>query len=163
MPKTITKTFEVFTFEELNESAKERALNDLRESYDFAWSDDWKDSIFTFCTRFGVTIKDWNIDPWRPVDYTIGDYSNDNFRGLKLSQFNREPTPTGYYGDHFLWSTFYDEFKRTGDAKHAFEQAVHAGFVAWRNDWEESLSDDALIELFEANEYLFTADGALYN
>lgn len=163
MPETVTKTFEIYTIEELQNEAREHALNVLRESDLYAWSGEWIDSIRTFCEYFGVYIKHWNIGPWCPVDYTIGEYLNANFRGLKLSQFNPDHMPTGFCGDCAVWGTFHSEFKRTGDAKYAFEQAVHAGFVGWRDDWEASLSDSALVEWCEANDYRFTANGSFYS
>lgn len=163
MTETVTKTFEIYTIKELSESAKEHAFNALRETDLYAWHSEWIDSIRTFCKYFGVDIKRWNVGPWCPVEYTIGDYTNANFRGLKLSQFNPDHMPTGFCGDSDLWATFYNEFKRTGDAKYAFEQAAHAGFVAWRNDWEESLSDNALVELCDINEYRFYEDGRFYS
>ena len=69
--------------------------------------------------------------------------------------------PTGYCGDCDLWQTFYDEFKRTGDAKYAFEQAVDAGFTGWQKDWEAAYGDEALDDfiLALANVYEFTEDG----
>lgn len=163
MPETVTKTFEIYTIEELQDEAREHALNALRETDLYAWSGEWIDSIRTFCKYFGVSISDWNIGPWCPVDYTIGYYTNANFRSLKLSQFNPDHMPTGFCGDCAVWGTFHSEFKRTGDSKYAFEQAVHAGFVGWRDDWEESLSDSALVEWCEANDYRFTANGSFYS
>lgn len=148
----------VYTFAELDEAAKEVARNWYRETDDFPWSDEWLDSIKTFVDHFGANLRTWSIGPYCPVDYTV-DYDNSNFRGLKLRDFTRDHMPTGYCGDCDLWETFYDVFKSSGDAKHAFEQAVDAGFKAWRDDWEYSLSDEAVDEAIIANEYEFFENG----
>lgn len=67
--------------------------------------------------------------------------------------------PTGYCLDCTLWETFRREFKRTGDAKYAFGEALYAGFKEWRADWESAYEDAQLDEFLTANEYEFTEDG----
>lgn len=151
----------VYTFFELDEAAKEVARNWYRVTGDFPWSDDWLNSIKTFVDHFGGNLKDWSIGPYYPIDYAV-DYDNSNFRGLKLRKFSRDHTPTGYCGDGDLWMTFYDVFKSSGDAKYAFEQAVDAGFRAWRDDWEYSLSDEAVDEAISCNGYEFFENGERY-
>lgn len=100
------------------------------------------------------------IGPWSPIDYKT-DAENSHFRGVKLASINRENMPTGYCLDCALWQTMFDEFKRTGDAKFAFNQALDKAFTEWRNDWEYSYSDESIDELIEANEYEFTEDGVM--
>lgn len=156
-----TVSVSVYKFEELSESAKAYAIEKEREIYEYPWSDNWKQSIEAFCGHFGIVLKNWGVGPWNPTYYKLSDYDNSNFRGLKLSQFNRDHMPTGYYGDCTLWQTFYDEFKRTTDAKHAFEKAVRAGFYTWRADWEDSLEDEQISEFLTLNEYEFTEDGVI--
>lgn len=154
--RTIEKT--VFTFDELSDKAKEKAREWYRSTDDGCWNEEYKASINAFIDHFGVTLTDWNIGPWSPIDYTVAVY-NSNFRGVKLSQFTGEEMPTGFCADCDLWGTFHREFKRTGNAMHAFEKAVHAGFKAWRDDWEYQLSDEAVDESIRANEYEFYENG----
>lgn len=154
--RTIEKT--VFQFSELSGRAKERAREWYRSGYDGCWNEEYKASINTFIDHFGATLTDWNIGPFAPLDYRV-DYDNSNFRGLKLRDFYPGHMPTGFCADCDLWVTFHREFQRTGDAKYAFEQAVHAGFKAWRDDWEYQLSDEAVDENIEANECEFYENG----
>lgn len=157
--RTIETT--VFHYSELSESAKEKAIDQFRDDPDlFAWSDDWKQSIKAFCDHFGVTLRDWSVGPWSPIEYKH-DAENRHFRGIKLSSVDRDYMPTGYCGDCDLWFTFHDEFKKTGNALGAFDTAIHKGFEGWRNDWEYAYSDDAIVELIQCNEYEFTAEGDL--
>jgi len=58
---TIEKT--LFTFDELSESAKERARENWRANMDFAWSDESLESIKAFCDYFNVTLRHWSIRP----------------------------------------------------------------------------------------------------
>ena len=151
----------VYTFTELDEAAKEVARNWYRETDDFPWSDEWRNSIKTFVDHFGANLKDWSICPYCPIDYEV-DCDNSHFRGLKLRDFKRDHMPTGYCGDCDLWMSFYDVFKSSGDAKYAFEQAVDTLLKAWRTDWEYSLSDEAVDEAITCNGYEFFENGERY-
>lgn len=156
--RTVCKT--VFFLSELSDSARERALETMRAWPDvYGFSDDSLSSIVAFCRRFGVCLTDWKIGPWSPVEYET-DATNVNFRGVKLRDIDPENMPTGYCLDCALWQTFHDEFKRTGDAFHAFSVALDAGFNGWRADWEDAYSDDQLSELADVNGYEFNEDGS---
>lgn len=155
------RTFEVtaYKFEELSESAKEKAREWGRNlDFIFGWSEESKQSIVAFCDHFGVTLTDWSVGPWSPFYYQT-DAENSHFRGVKLKSISPDNTPTGYCLDHTLWETFHREFKRSGDAKYAFNEALYAGFKAWRADWESAYEDAQLDEFLIANEYEFTEDG----
>lgn len=154
--RTIKQT--IYTFDELNESAKERARQWFKESHDLAWNEESRESIQAFCSHFGVKLKDWSIGAFCPFDYSTN-AENQHFRGVKLRDFKREHTPTGYCLDCDLWMTFYDTFKRTGDAKGAFDAALWAGFKAWRDDLEWQYSDEYAEETILINEYEFNEEG----
>jgi len=158
MPRDIVTT--LYTFEELpTEKAKETARDWWRYKREFAWSDESLESIKAFCAQFNVKLERWSIGAYYPIDYHLSEYGNDNFRGLRLSQFERESYPTGYCLDADLSITFFDTFKKTGDAKYAFESAIDAGFKAWRDDLEWQLSDEHVDDMLIANEYEFTETG----
>ena len=155
-----TITVNLYSFSELSDDAKQNAIEKIRYPYELAWSDESLDSIKTFCNYFNVKLKSYEVDSCT-FDYSH-DATNENFRGIKLSSINRDHMPTGYCLDCDLWMTFYDEFKRTGSALKAFNDALYAGFKAWRNDIEWQLSDEHLSEYAEANEYQFTENGSIY-
>lgn len=155
--RTICKT--VFLFSELSDDARERALETMRGWPDiYGWYDESLHSIRAFCDRFGVRLTDYSVGPWSPIEYKT-DATNANFRGVKLRDINRDEMPTGYGLDCALWETFFDEFKRTGDALHAFGVALDAAFNAWRADWEDAYSDEQLAELADINEWEFYENG----
>lgn len=156
-----TDIIEVFKFDELSDSAKEKARDWYRSNADFHWSDESKESIIAFCDHFGIRLKSWNVSPYSSPDYSA-EYFNSHFRGLKLKDFNRDHMPTGYYLDCELWITFYDQFKATGCAKKAFDSALWAGFIGWRNEMESQLEDDYIDEHLLINEYEFTENGKVY-
>ena len=156
--RVIEKT--VFTFDELSDTAKEKAREWGREvvGQDMTWSDESKSSIDAFCEEFGVTLNDWSIGAYSPFHFSTN-AENHHFRGRKLSEFNRDNMPTGYCLDCSLWMTFFDEFKRTGSAKTAFDAAMNEGFKDWRNDLEDQLEDEYIDDFITANEYEFDENG----
>lgn len=157
-----TETIQLFKFNELSDSAKEKACEQYRsQGIEYHWHHESLQSIQAFCEHFGVNLKRWSVCTYRGIDYST-DAENMHFRGMKLRDFDREHMPTGYFLDCDLWMTFYDEFKRTGDAKGAFDSALYAGFKAWRDDMEWQESDEYIGEHLEANEYEFTEDGEIY-
>ncbi len=156
--RVIEKT--VFVFEELSGKAKDNARSWGREvvGQDMFWSDEPKSSIEAFCEEFGVTLTDWSVGAYIPFHFSTN-AENHHFRGRKLSEFNRDNMPTCYYLDCSLWMTFFDEFKRTGSAKTAFDAAINEGFKDWRNDLEDQLADEQIDNFIIANEYEFDENG----
>ena len=150
----------VFLFSELSDDAKEKAREWGRRviAEDPPWCGEWRDSLAAFCDHFGVTLKEWEVCLYRGVSYTVA-LENSQFRGMRLKDFSRDHMPTGFCGDCDFWQSFYDEFKRTGDAKGAFDHAVYKGLIAWRDDWEWQLSDEAIEDFIGCNGYEFTEDG----
>lgn len=156
-----TVQLQIFSFSELSDEAKETAREWYRRDLDFPWSEDYRASITAFCDHFGVTLLDWSIGPWSPIEYKT-DAENHHFRGVKLRSINRDHMPTGFCGDCDLWMTFHDRFKTTGNALAAFDDALYAGFKAWRSDWEFQYSDEAVDENIACNDYLFREDGTFW-
>jgi hypothetical protein len=152
---------QIFQFHELDEQAKNKAREWYRYDMDYHWGDESLQSIQAFCDHFGIRLITWSVAPYSSPDYHA-DYFNSHFRGMKLKDFERDHMPTGYCLDCDLWMTFYDEFKRTGSAKTAFDKALWAGFIAWRNDMEAQLKDDYIDDHIQINEWSFTEDGKFY-
>jgi hypothetical protein len=151
-------TYEVYKFDELEASAKEKARNWYRQHMEWFWCDESLDSIKAFCKEFDVTLKDYEVDAW--TYYFRTDAETSNFRGLKLKHVPRDRKElTGYCLDYTLWYTFHDEFKRTGNALLAFNEAIEAGFIAWRNDLEYQYSDEYIDDFIIGNDYEFYANG----
>jgi len=160
-----TATIALYTFDKLpSEQAKDRARETGRQwvSEDPAWGAESLDSINAFCEFFGVKLKTWGVGPYYPFHFST-DAENRHFRGRRLRDFDRDYMPTGYCLDCDLWMTFYDEFKKTGDAKTAFNEALHAGFKAWRDDLEYQLDDEYIDEFLTINVYEFDEYGNFSN
>ena len=150
----------IYQFDELSDKAKETARDCFRD-LDYAWSNEAKQSIETFCSAFNVSLLDFYVEAYCPFNYKT-DASNANFRGKKLSQFNRDYMPTGYCWDNELWMTFYDVFRNTGDAKYAFNEALDAGFSAWCKDLEYQTTDEYIDDFIIGDGYEFYENGKMF-
>lgn len=149
-------TYEVFTFDELSDEAKENARAWARD-FPYSWCEESIKSIQAFCKEFGVKLLDYEIDAWTYFYRT--DVAGYHFRGLKLKDIPPEKELTGYCLDGDMWYTFHDEFKTGGCALRAFEKAIEAGFKSWRADLKYQTSDECLDDLLISNSYEFYENG----
>ena len=148
----------IFEFDELSEAAKENARSWYREGQTFFWFDDYLASINIFCAEFGVKVTDYALGDGRGC-FIDTDATNANFRGLKLADYNKESTPTGFCADSDLRYPFFDTFKTTGDALQAFKDAIESIQHTIRRDIEASNSDEQVDENLSINDYEFTSEG----
>lgn len=156
--RTIETT--IYTFDELSDKAKERAIQKIRGISEYPWFSECLDSLRAFCDEFSVRVTDYTLsDCYRASIST--DVTPRHFRGVKLASFDREAMPTGFCFDYELRYAFHDEFKKTGDAYYAFESAIDAFLLAVKKDIEWSFSDECITENIEINGYEFTEDGDL--
>ena len=148
----------VYSFDELNDKAKETARAWYRDGLEYPWFSESIDSIRAFVEHFGAKAIDWSLGE-RGRDYIKTDISKDHFRGRKLKDFDPEYMPTGYCLDCDLWGAFYKEWERTSDPMYAFEQALEAALVAIARDVEYQFSDEAIDESIIVNGYQFMENG----
>jgi len=156
-----TVEIQVYEFSELTPAAKDTARAWYRDGMDYAWTDDSLLSIKSFCERYGATLKDWSVGAYSPIHHQV-DMPAGMFRDVKLRDINRDDMPTGYCLDATLYMTFYDEWKRTGNPRAAFREAIDKAFQEWREDMEYQLSDEAVDESIECNGYNFTENGKFF-
>ncbi len=123
---------QIFQFSELDEQAKQNAREWFRSTLDFPWFGEYKDCLKAFCDHFRVSLRDWSLGDNQ--GYVKTDAEQRHFRGIKLSEQDRDAMPTGLWIDAELFAHFYDEFKRTGDAKGAFDDALHNFVMAVARD-----------------------------
>lgn len=157
------RTIEVklYKFSELSDKAKDRAISDYRASdteYHF-WHDNF-DSLKVFADFFNVKIVKYEVGTCS-YSYVETDADNSHFRGKRLAQFDRDNMPTGYCADCSLWMAFYDSFKKSGDAKQAFNDAIDNWVSDTVKEMEHQSSDEAITESIECNEYEFDEKGAM--
>ena len=150
---------EVYKYAELSDDAKEKAREWYCTGMEYPWYAESQESIKAFCDQFGVKVVDYSYGPFSYNNYVKTDVESANFRGFKLKSFDREKFLTGYCLDNTLSYTFYDEFKRTGDALQAFKNAIDAAVSDIVSDAEYQYSDEAVEEAIIANDYEFLESG----
>lgn len=153
----------VYSFDELEDKAKEKAREWWRNELDYPWFDEAIGSIRAFVRHFGASVKDWSLGSGSGRDYIKTDITPAHFRGRKLKDYDRDYMPTGYTLDADLWGEFYRMFEKTGDAKYAFEQALEEAIVAIQRDIDYQYSDKCVDENLRINEYRFTETGKFFN
>ena len=155
--RTITQ--QVFKFSELNEEAQARAIEWARENEDTSfYADEGIASVKAFADQFGVSLTNWQIGAWSH-SFINTDATPANFRGVKLSQAIESD---GYYVGEILRDEFKAYFIQSTDAHDAFNRAIDYAVRAIVDDLEYRESDEALIEMIEANEYEFFENGAIF-
>lgn len=155
--RVIEKT--IYTFDELDERAKVNAREWYRRGLEYPYFGEALDSLRSFCSEFGVSILDYRLGDYRAFVKT--DVSNANFRGLKLSQFDREAMPTGFSFDCSLRYTFADEFKKYGSALDAFKNALESFGCEVKRDVDYYFSDESIDESIIANGHEFDEFGGI--
>ena len=155
----------IYLFEELEESAKESARDWWRNTTDYPFHDENIKSIKAFCGHFGITLKDWAI--YGRGEHLTTNAENCHFRGFNLAKA-KELADRGYFPESGLWldgtmiHSFYENFKKTGDALYAFQQALESALCSITEDINYQFSNEAVDEMLTINEYEFTENGKRY-
>jgi hypothetical protein len=152
---------QVFSFDELEDKAKEKAREVFRSTWEYPWFDENMASAKAFIKHFGGAMLTWSVGDTRH-SFIKTDLTKDNFRGVKLKDFSRDHMPTGYMADCSLWEEFYDTFKTTGDAMYAYQQAIESFLCYVSRDVEDYFSDSNIDETLTLNEYDYLADGSVF-
>lgn len=172
-----TKTINLYEFDELSESAKEKAIQNLSDiNVDYEW---W-DFIFEDAKRIGIKITEFDTDR-----YCRGEFIKD-FEEIVSSiqqehgkdcdtyktavQFEQEKTAlvAKYSDGENLSEVVYeneDDFDQDCDEleKEFLKSLLEDYRIMLRKEYEYLTSCEAIIETIKANEYTFTEDGKLEN
>ena len=85
MPHTIC--IEAYEYDELSDSAKETALDNLSQMFDF-WGDDHKAVLDAFVEIFPVTVKDWEYGNRCNMSFTLDVYDDiAELSGIRLLKY----------------------------------------------------------------------------
>lgn len=156
------KKIAAYTFEELSESSKARAVANYSYDLEYPWFKDAQDSLEAFVRAHHGRILDYSLSDEVYRSFVKTTVDRTYFRGVKLKEFNRDHCPTGYWLDTSLWANFYDQFKQTGDGYQAYLDAIESFLCDLSSDIEASYSREAVEEMLIINDYQFTEDGELF-
>ncbi len=82
--RTITKTIEIYKFNELSPLAKDKAISDY--AFTDAWSSEYKAVLKDFCERFNVEVWNWEVGAYEPILFNarVKGMENEELHGLRL-------------------------------------------------------------------------------
>lgn len=179
MSRTITKTIEVFTFDELDDTAKDNALTEWLYLGDYWHSqDEWTDSAEAFSKIAPVDYTGADFD-YGTVDYVwAGDVDIAELEGLRawkwlknngwfdLAEKNASGgcTLTGYCGDCPLFDPIHalrNDPNRVPHLEQLFYECLQSWVQEARSDLEYAQSEESFSETCEANQWEFTANGEM--
>lgn len=86
--RTITKN--VYTFDELSEDAKKKAIEAYKINADYPWNKENRDSLEAFCKLFNVKASDWSYGGYSTPYIILKDFYLDEdleWRGEDLKQY----------------------------------------------------------------------------
>jgi hypothetical protein len=168
--KKVTKVYKVYSFDELDEKGKEKALRNLSGNNVELF--DWWESVYDDAEEAGIKIKEFDIDREQiikgdflmsAVDVAqkiVNDHGPDceTHKTAKNYLKEREKIAVVEFEDGEIDESIYEdideEFKR---------EILEDYLIMLRKEYEYQTSEEAVIETIEANEYEFTADGEIFH
>lgn len=174
MPKQIN----VYTFEELSDEAKQKAIETYRNSeHGFFWQNEWQDSLDAFCKEFGLDWKSWDIyqgiemqqgaDEFPDVYGSKLKWHLNRFHLKKKNEHGRKMLDghcyfTGFCGDEDILDPI-RKFMKDKKATDTFHDLMYACLQSWlsavRADYESQQEDDYIKEHLIVNDYTFFENG----
>ena len=155
----------IYLFPELGDKAKEKARDWWREVDCYPYHDENIKAIKAFCNHFNITLQDWAIGG--RGEFLKTNAENTHFRGFTLAQA-KQLEDKGYFPESGTWldnaliHSFYEDFKKTGSALYAFNQALETALIKINQDIDYHYSDECIDEMLTINDYEFTENGKRY-
>lgn len=170
-----TQTITTYNFSELNEKAKEYALNKNRE---LCVSDYWYSDTFQDAEELGVRISTFNLDiknkiggefVWSELevaDLVLDNWGADTNMNLIATEFKKDRETICENWEYIDGAPINeDELEyKLNTIENKFENDIL--FEYWeilRAEYEYLFSDEFLADYLDNNEYQFTENGKLYN
>ena len=166
----------VYTYEELNEKAKEKAREWYASVSDYPWGDEAIDTIKSFVKAFGGKLKNWSLD-WSGGSYSSVDFQLDKnvenlfgVRALKWILNNGIDVSGNYpftgmcFDENALDSVRAFLKNPTGKTiREIVEEGIQNVIKCAQEDYEYQTYGEGAIETIIANEYTFTENGKRFN
>jgi len=154
----------VFKFSELELDAQEKAVDNLR---DINVHDDWWDYIYEDAKSIGIQLNSFDLDRRRHAEGEIVNRLSHYDVALAIIRDHGKDCETYKEAKDFLADRH--RIKKEGkwpekheDSQHEFLRFLLESYsIMLQNEYEYMVSDDAVKETIEANEYEFTEEGKL--
>lgn len=173
-----TQEIKVYSFNELNQEAQEKALNYFRERDYF---DNWHEFIYEEAKELGFKIKSFDLGRRRDIEIEFIDSAAEIANRIRLE--HGEKCETYKTADEFL--TNYDnlvaKYSETGhgemvaegkeedfdeeadELEEEFKENLGQNYwILLNNEYEHINSDEYLKDFILENDYEFTEDGSIF-
>jgi len=179
----------IYTFNELSEDAKEKAIQKWREnSYEFDWVDDYLESIKKGLDHFDCELIDYSIDPLNAYCSSFKIKFNHSFNAQEMKSlrfwkyiqnnyssyfckyqkkfrntFEGNCPFTGFCSDEYFLDEIREFLKKPYDYMNLYDLmrlCVDSTLSALQSDCEHQLSDEYISEQL-SDGYEFTENGKL--
>jgi len=169
-----TKTVNIYQFNELSDDAKEKALNTVRE---WQVDNEWWDGVYEDANNVGIKITSFDLDRNRGAQGEFIESATDTAN--KIVEEHGPDCETYKTSRAFLNDRdniillapkdedgeFEDVYKVDNDLDDLEEEFLKSILEDYslmlQKEYEYLLSDEAVTETIEANEYEFTEDGKI--
>lgn len=174
--KTVTTT--VYTFSELSEEAKQKAIESYRDINLFY---EWWESIYEDAKQIGIKITSFDLDrgsyvnaeyllPFSSVIDKIKENHGQSCETYKIAvQYEKQYNDLvvkysdGIDTERVSEGNEYEFDQEADELEKEFINDISSEYLSiLQNEYEYLWSDEAVIETIEANEYEFTEDGKPY-
>jgi len=168
--RTETTTRTIYTFDELSDSAKDKALDNCR---DYEVENDWWEQVYEDASEVGIKITSFDIDR---ASYCKGEIPDTEQTANDIMDNHGEECDTYKVAAAYLKERdeaikaapkdedgeFEDEYEldeKLDELGEEFTKAIFEEYLSMLRMLYDYLTSDAVKEMIEANEYEFTKKG----
>lgn len=158
----------VYLFNELDDQTQEKAI---QNNYHIAVQDDWYEDIYQDLKEIGIELRSFDADRGSFAEIHI-DYFFETCE--KIIETHGENCETYKIAKRYIkeYNSIQQKIDALNDDDHDFidldyldeeyqKEFSEEVFSMLRKEYEHMTSEEYLIEMFEANEYEFTAEGEM--
>lgn len=162
--KIITRKYKVYTFNELNDNAQQKAIEKIAE---FQTDYEWWDSVYEDAKTIGLKITEFELDRG---SYAKGEFIN-NAKEVAESILENHGESCETYKTAQI---YLNEYKKlipdengevdSEDIDNEFKRSLLEDYrIMLQHEYEYLNSEESIKETIEANNYQFTEDGKLFS
>ena len=160
-------TVNLYSFDELSDKAKEKALQELYSVAEYPWHGENCDTLKAVERAFKLERFDWEYNACGSIyTYTLPHDVKQGMNRKKLLltfKYLKKDNPlvSGYWLLEAFECDFWECFNSQGDIKVALQYAIGETVKWCHKDMADYFSEESLAEYAMANEYEFKGDGSL--
>lgn len=172
--QTVVKKYDVYSFDELSEDAKQKAIKKL---IDVNVNFDWWEFVYADAETIGLKITSFDLDRNRHADGHFLLSANEVAQNI----FNEHGETCETYRTAYsfmqrwqpIFSDYMDETSENYESKKSEDDLIELEdnflqdlledySIILQNEYEYQMSNEAIIETIQANDYNFLEDGSLF-